>query len=455
MALAGEKFVVDFSDDEEEKPLTSTVGPKTGPSTYGLLDDFVGDIVEREPTAARPPAPPTFKSTTTGFPEHKKRSKFSTFKQQRAANINPIRQPTSLAPISQSTQDDPSAQNENASFEELERKRIDEENNQRLANMSETEIKQEREELLSSLSPDLLQAMLRRANLDDARGDTWTGGREGEARKSEEPATKTKATSSVDSEAVSISVPSAPRHTAAKTVTFAEDEAEPSDTGDLQTPSQFSRETATSATPQMHFPAPPAAPDLDPTNPSFLSDLHTKYFPDLPNDPSKLAWMAPVPTPFSPADRDSPYFPGSSGLNANNLRFDFRGALLPPRIARAMPTNKGLHHHGEAPESAGYTVSELARLARSAFPAQRCVAFQTLGRLLYRLGRGEYGHPAAEGGDGSEIAKGLWKCVEEGKVIESLEEAASVEGGHMGSKVYATEALWLYQKGGGKIWKAS
>lgn len=114
-----------------------------------------------------------------------------------------------------------------------------------------------------------------------------------------------------------------------------------------------------------------------------------------------------------------------------------------------MPTTKGLHHHGEAPEAAGYTVPELARLARSAFPAQRCIAFQTLGRLLYRLGRGELG------GEGSEIAMGLWRCMEEGKVVQTLEEAAGAEGGHQGSKVYAVEAVWLFQKGGGKVWKAS
>lgn len=451
MAVAGEKFVVDFSDDEEETPSSSTVGPQPGASPYGLLDDFVGDIVERQTKTAMPPAPPTFKSTTTGFPEHKKRTKISAFKQQRAAASTTPGQQAFPKPASQPARGLQTPSTDGASFEDLERRRIDDENNRRLAEMSEEEIRQEREELLSSLSPDIVQMMLRRANLDDARGDTWN-----EPTNIELPVTEPESISATDPEAVAVPVPSAPRHTAAKTVTFAEDndEAAPTDSSRLQPVSEFSHQAIASASHSVHFPAPPSVPDLDPANPSFLSDLHSKYFPDLPNDPSKLAWMAPVPTPFSPADRDSPYFPGSTAMNASALRFDFRGALLPPRIARAMPTNKGLHHHGEAPESAGYTVPELARLARSAFPAQRCVAFQTLGRLLYRMGKGDYGHPAAEGGDGSEIAKGLWKCIEEGRVVETLEEAASVEGGHMGSKVYATEALWLYQKGGGKIWKA-
>ena len=122
---------------------------------------------------------------------------------------------------------------------------------------------------------------------------------------------------------------------------------------------------------------------------------------------------------------------------------------MPPRIARAVPVSKGLHHHGEAPEAAGYTIPELARLARSKFPSQRCLAFQVLGRVLYRLGRGEWGD------EGEEMVKGLWGCVEGGKVIETLEEAAGAEGGHQGSMAYATEALWLWRKGGGKRWKAA
>jgi RNA polymerase II-associated protein 1 len=108
---------------------------------------------------------------------------------------------------------------------------------------------------------------------------------------------------------------------------------------------------------------------------------------------------------------------------------------------------KGLHHHGDAPEAAGYTIPELARLARSAFPAQRCVAFQTLGRILYRLGKGEWG------AEGSDMATGLWRCVAEGRVLEGLQEAAERER-HLSAKSYAIEAVWNWQQGGGQLWKA-
>lgn len=65
------------------------------------------------------------------------------------------------------------------------------------------------------------------------------------------------------------------------------------------------------------------------------------------------------------------------------------------------------------------------------------------------------GWDEGSGGDpDSEITKGMWQCVEGGKVVTTLEEASSAEGGHQGSKVYAIEAMWLWQKGGGKVMKA-
>jgi hypothetical protein len=419
---------------------------------------FVGDIVEREPAAARPPSAPTFKKTSSGFPEPKNRTRTSAFKQQRASarRMDPAGgPPPAFAKPLPPTQTNPSTLT-NSSFEDVERRNIDKENRKRMAAMSAEEIEEERRELLSSLSPDLIQSLLKRANLDDGRGDTDVGLEKLEKPEKLEiaPSESTDASprptpvSSVDPAAVSVPQPAGKRHTAAKTVTF-EDDAEPAETPSLQPASTFTREALADATPAVHFPSAPSAPELDPSDPSFLENLHTKYFPSLPADPSKLAWMAPIPTHGSVADQESPYYPNQEAITASALRFDFRGGLLPPRISRAMPTNKGLHHHGEAPESAGYTVPELARLARSAYPAQRCVAFQTLGRFLYRLGRGEWGD------EGSEMAKGLWRCVEEGKVINTLEGAAGLEGGHQGSKTYAIEAVWLWQKGGGRVWKAA
>lgn len=348
--------------------------------------------------------------------------------------------------------------------------------------MSPEEIESERNELLSSLDPSLVQMLLnrgksndkdnkpgkksndkdnkpkdtgiedylKRANMDDGRGDTGIDlPADFHKDTKHEPTT----TSPDDPDATTVPKPAGRPVTATKAVRWVDDDdAEPADPGHLQPATSFEPHTHAHPTadpalpdgPTIHFPTPPSAPDLDPSDPSFLTTLHSTYFPSLPADPSKLAWMAPLPTPNSPADLDSSYSPSHPALPASALRFDFRGALLPPRIARAMPVSKGLHHHGDAPEAAGYTVPELARLARSAFPAQRCLAFQTLGRVLFRLGKGEWGA-------GTEMSMGLWRCVEEGGVLPVLQQAAAAEGGHRGVGVYAVEAVWLWQRGGGKV----
>ena len=442
MDLRGQRFTVDLSDDEDEA--APTAGHPSN-STPFVSSAFIGDIKER---ATAPPSAPKLKTTPTGFPEHKKRTRSSAFKQQRGGSLKPTDShnafplPSNVATQSANantlTQQDPS-------IDESERRKIDEENKRRLASMTEEEIHEERQDLLTALNPSLIETLLRRANLDPGRGDTGTEAPSAVAEESQETSVPPKG----GDESVPAPRPAGKLVTPVRSVRFETDE-EPIESIDLQLASNTSAQPPLEIPqPLIHFPTAPSAPDLDPSDPSFLENLHSKYFPTLPVDPSKLAWMAPLPTHGSVADRESPYYPANDALPASALRFDFRGGILPPRISRAMPSTKGLHHHGEAPEAAGYTVPELARLSRSAFPAQRCIAFQTLGRLLYRLGRGEWGD------EDSEITKGLWRCVEEGKVTQTLEEAACAEAGHQGSKVYAVEAVWLWQKGGGKVWKAS
>lgn len=436
--LRGQRFTIDLSDDEDERSSQSRI-PENG--KFSGVSAFIGDVRERTPA---PPSAPKLKTTPTGFPEHKKRTRISAFKQQRSGSTNAASSesanaviPSNLRPTSSIV----SLGQKKSSIEDEERRRIDEENNQRLAAMSAKEIEEERRELMASLDPSLIERLLKRANLDDGRGDT--GLYPPEDLKPEEKPTKEEV-----EEGIAAPLATGKRIHASKTVTWDDDEpAEPIGLQPASTP--IPEPLPEIMQNSVHFPAAPTAPELDPSDPSFLENLHTKYFPNLPADPSKLAWMAPIPTHGSVADQESPYYPAHEALPASALRFDFRGGILPPRISRAVPSTKGLHHHGEAPEAAGYTVPELARLARSAFPAQRCIAFQTLGRLLYRLGRCEWGD------EDSEVTKGLWRCVEEGKVVETLQEAASAEGGHQGSKTYAVEALWLWQKGGGKVWKAS
>lgn len=401
---------------------------------------LINDIVERD-TSSKAPAEfsdPTISST--GFPQHKRRWKSSAFKQRRGQQSDTqgksggedTATPDTTSSIKQ--QESPSV-----SFDEVERQRIDRENRQRLDDMTPEQIAQAQQDILNGLNPALIQRLLQRSTIEDSNApgvDT--------VQQSERPPVPPPEIKVADfSETTSTSATQHPKFerqpvTKPKKIADNYDEdAEPPQVPDDLFP-------ITDPPKSTHFPAPPPRPDLDPRDPNFLQNLHEKYFPELPADPSKLAWMAPVPTPGSVADKESSYYPHPE-IAISSLRFDFRGRFLPPRVSRSISSSIGLHHHGEAPEAAGYTVDELARLARSAVPAQRCIAFQTLGRVLYRLGAGEWGKS-----ENDPIAMGVWNAVKKGRVLESLSEAAATEGGHRGSRAFATEALWLFEKGGWK-----
>lgn len=98
---------------------------------------------------------------------------------------------------------------------------------------------------------------------------------------------------------------------------------------------------------------------------------------------------------------------------------------------------------------------------------------QTLGRVLYRLGRGDFGREVAdevgkegdvdeEGGEdedgeegGEALCEALWNEVAKERIHDILMEAAG-ENGEKGNRsvwVIATEAVWLWQKGGGRTLK--
>lgn len=418
---------------------------------------LIGDIVEKDTAASKPVTFDDTPISSTGFPQHKRRWKTtSAFKQQRAGHAAQTSQnaprsgPESQPQQSQQVQ----SGTPSVSFEANEKARIDQENRQKLNSMSPAEIAQAQEDLMSGLNPALVQRLLRRAVIDEPTGpspfDPPVKEKETPAHVPE-PKPEIQKTPAVKVEDADDDAPvegdtqaDIKKPTTEKPKTSTKKVS--ADYNEDAAPSQIPPDLFPISDPpaSTHFPTPPKLPDLDPSDPNFLSNLHEKYFPDLPADPSKLAWMAPVPTKDSPADQDSPYYPHPE-IAVSALRFDFRGRFLSPRMSRSIPSTRGLHHHGIAPEAAGYTIEELARLARSAVPAQRCMAFQTLGRILYRLGRGEWGK-----GEDDPIAMGVWSSVKQGRVLDSLTEAAMVEGGHRGSRAYATEALWLFEKGGWK-----
>jgi RNA polymerase II-associated protein 1 len=419
--MRGQKFELNLDDDDE----SSGAGAR-------LPGAFVSDIMERKSGTAAAPNPPTLKSKS-GFPEHGKRTAQSRFKKRAiSTQASSLEDQVSRVDIDS---DKPK------SWEEEEKERIDLENRERLAQMSVSEIEAQRQELMESLGPGLLQRLLQRSNIESGSGETDL----------------TKETSTVQTQ------PTKPKKEKPKTVSFVELEPNDSNTSQIEVPKNINDNLeaplAEDALPSIHFPKAPQPPDLDPSSKTFLQDLHEKYFPSLPSDPDKLEWMRP-----NQNGKDS-YSPSATALNPKDLRFNFKGELIPPKTASEIPVTAGLHHHGDAPDAAGYTIAELAHLAHSSFAPQRCIAFQTLGRILYRLGKGEFGDTGEPGADTvgaedtfGELARGLWTEMDAEQVVQMLiseSEGKGVDGGrHVSAKAYATEAVWLWRKGGGRTWKA-
>lgn len=91
----------------------------------------------------------------------------------------------------------------------------------------------------------------------------------------------------------------------------------------------------------------------------------------------KLAWMRELPPPKT---GDKP--------TGQQARFDFKGELVHADLD--LLVDSGLHHHGNEPERAGYTMEELFLLARSTNVQQRVIALNTMARIFYKARRGEF-----------------------------------------------------------------
>ncbi|GAD92181.1 transcription factor Rba50 [Paecilomyces variotii No. 5] len=456
MAFRGERFVIDLPDDGDDAP-QSPVAPSL---------DLIGDIMERTPTAAPPaPKPP---SASNGFPARKRRAKLSTFKQRMAVQSDAAShesKPThgGVASISE------------------EKKSIDEENRRKLASMTPAQIEKERAELFTGLSPSLIERLLRRANLDE-QSITEDAPRELTASNKLPPDTNLELSRHscrpADSGSSHLS-----RKPVEESLTEISSPRQPGQTGSDRSPSILKNNTLNEDLPpphlpedlhaaseipsvNIHFPAPPPRqspmPNLDPFSPSFLTDLQTHYFPDTPHDPSALSWMQPSSTDPEDPEAASAYHPASTAtsVSPSALRFSLLGTVLSPSTSLSLPTSLGLHHHSLDPQAAGYTIPELSILSRSTVPAQRCIAWQVIGRILFRLGKGEFGER------GSTLVEGLWDVIEKEAIVAGmLTEADGCEsdsrgtdkglgssggiGKHASAKAWALEGVWLWRLGGG------
>ena len=416
------------------------------------MGSLIKEVQENNPGNFKTPALP--QPAAEGFPTPKKR--VSAFKALRTVKqgSNTGSNPSQRSPLPPHPTHVLGRNGFNVSPE---RKQISEENNARIANMSPAEVARNRQEVLSSLSPSVIDMLMKRSNIDQDDQEEeavfdkiGAPSREVPAPPWELPEIKIEDASQPqpaprqprpEPPPADIKSPStAPSEVKeGETQEVADNRNEMPKIDDIGPEKPIDVHFMPNKT---HFPRAHDIPELDPNDPNFLELMQQKYFPNLSVDAAQLAWMAPIPEEHSPADQESPYYPDQASLPISAIRFDFRGSIITPKKSREVPVTAGLHHHGEAPEAAGYTIAELGIYARSAVPAQRCVAFQTLGRILYRLGKGQWGK--------GDLASGIWSSVTEARIMDSLNEEAGKKNGHLSSQAYATEALWLYERGGWK-----
>ncbi|KAJ3242793.1 RNA polymerase II associated protein 1 [Chytriomyces hyalinus] len=110
-----------------------------------------------------------------------------------------------------------------------------------------------------------------------------------------------------------------------------------------------------------------------------LHDSQPELVPPPPSEQSKMQWTTPISE-----DELS-----KSNLSAGTeLRFSFSGDVMDMEVD--IPHHLGLHHHGDDPGRAGYTIKELVYLSRSAVPSQRAICTKALVAIITRLTKNEY-----------------------------------------------------------------
>ncbi|KAG1810852.1 uncharacterized protein BJ212DRAFT_1376342 [Suillus subaureus] len=97
--------------------------------------------------------------------------------------------------------------------------------------------------------------------------------------------------------------------------------------------------------------------------------IRRRYFPNMPADNPSVSWMKPSLSNSEPV----------------LLRFDLTGAPIPAEISATLPSHLGLHHHADG-ERAGYTLDDIFFLSRSTVPAQRTMMLDILVGIAHRLG---------------------------------------------------------------------
>jgi hypothetical protein len=122
-----------------------------------------------------------------------------------------------------------------------------------------------------------------------------------------------------------------------------------------------------------------------------LLQMKKQYFANVPLENDKLAWMDN--RFLTPEIRKQEAQKLKELEEENNeseasevekvyrkVRFDLQGRIIDSTMD--IPHHKGLHHHGDEPEKAGYTLAELFYLVRSQVPSQRSMVLITIARII-------------------------------------------------------------------------
>ncbi|OUM62936.1 hypothetical protein PIROE2DRAFT_10622 [Piromyces sp. E2] len=105
----------------------------------------------------------------------------------------------------------------------------------------------------------------------------------------------------------------------------------------------------------------------------------------------KIEWMKPIENDDQNSNNNS----NINSIESNNdkssvskLRFDFKGNIIDKNSDISM--SKGLHHHGDDPTQAGYTLDEFLYLTRSTVFSQKSICLQALSSILTNVYTGKY-----------------------------------------------------------------
>ncbi|KAI8580468.1 hypothetical protein K450DRAFT_279932 [Umbelopsis ramanniana AG] len=110
--------------------------------------------------------------------------------------------------------------------------------------------------------------------------------------------------------------------------------------------------------------------------------MKKKYFQNVESEPEKMIWMG-----IGEQQDQTTDVPSFSNAAAQ-LRFDFAGNII---TDKSVPVHKGLHHHGQNPNEAGYTIPELFHLMRSQVSSQRVIVLNTISRIIQKTKQQGYG----------------------------------------------------------------